>query len=85
MKIATLAMLMVMTLTAADSAGTEWRATPRLAAAMKKAWGDSAGSFVTNIEAGFRVDNGATGETVIATHITNQGMRQKMDLVPRTH
>ena len=82
MKLATLAILMTITLTAADGPETGWHPTPPIASAMRRAWVDTVSSFITGVEAGFRVDNRAGGETVVQTRITNQTMRQKLDIIP---
>ncbi len=82
MKLATLAIWMTMTLTAADGPETGWHPTPQIALAMRKAWAETVGSSTTGVEAGFRVDNRAGAEMVVQTGTTNQAMRQKMTIIP---
>ena len=53
----------------------------RVIAAMNAAWQQAWGSSTENIEAGFRIDSGIDGYSVVPQPQTNQKMRETMSVV----
>ncbi len=64
----------------ADMATDEIR-DPRVIAAMTRAWGQAASSWVKGVEAGFRIDAAVGGFTVVGG-FTNESMTQKISINP---
>ncbi len=87
MKIATIAAITLLTaarakaVQPADKPIDEIR-DPRVIAAMNRAWGQTATSWVKGVEAGFRVDADGAGYKVVDEHFTNETMMQRISIVP---